>query len=180
MSKYGREVTELICLTRDGNKDAFGVLFARTFGHLVDVARRYLIDKNDCEDVAIEAFEKALKYIHAFNARQDGYNWLCRITQNVASDYNKRALSHPTVYLEENSRVCSVDEFYNTLENRELYKRLSLLSEEERNVVYYYYWEGLTYDEIATILGRSKSMTFYLIERAKKKLKKIYGQTLNK
>ncbi len=174
MSKHGRKITELLCSIRGGDENAWRELFHQTFKHLKDVAYQYAIDKNDCEDVVLEAYEKVHKYVNTFDPEQDGYNWLCRIVQNVAFDHNKRILSRPTVLLEEGAQAFSVDDFYNVLENHELRAKLLTLSEEEQTVIYYRYWEGRSYEEIAKLMGKAKSMIFYIDRRSAKKLKKNY------
>ena len=91
MSKYRHRINALLLEIKNGDISKVAELYEETYNHLIVIALINLNNKNDSEDVLHETYCRVIEYIHSFNALKDGYNWLCRIVQNVARDFNKRA-----------------------------------------------------------------------------------------
>lgn len=90
MSKYCQEVNK--CLLKLQRKDMSQVekLAELTTNHLIGVAKSYLVNKDNAEDVVADTFIKIIRYIDSFDNSKDGYNWMLKIVENIAIDYNKR------------------------------------------------------------------------------------------
>ena len=58
MSKYGKIVNEYVEKIKAGDKNYLALLVELTFNHLANVARTYLINKADAEDVVADTFRK--------------------------------------------------------------------------------------------------------------------------
>lgn len=88
MSKYAKEVNRYLLYIQKGDETKIKDLFDLTANHLKGMVNVYLNNKNDCEDVVIETFERVIRYIRSFNKNQDGYNWICTIARNIIRDHN--------------------------------------------------------------------------------------------
>ncbi len=86
------KVNKLLNRIKTGQKDAFEELYNCTYNHLKVVALNYLADSSDLDDVLNDSYLKAYKYCSSVDMSKDGYNWLCKIVQNTAYDYNKQKM----------------------------------------------------------------------------------------
>ena len=95
MSKIGAEVNRILREIKLKKQDAFEHLIAITYNHLKVVAFNYLKDKNDVEDVVNETYLRVNSYIDSADLEKDGYNWICKIVQNLCYDFkSKRGVCH--------------------------------------------------------------------------------------
>ncbi len=157
MSKYSQQVNTLLIQIKDGDKSKMSELFDLTRNHLRHVALHYLVNKKDCDDAVSETYFRVVKYIATFDARKDGYNWICRIVQNVAMDMNKEHVnyvSHEDSLIDDFSYP---DEIDGMLTRDALYQYVKTLSQVDRQIIYYRYYLDLPYDAIAKKLNRAKS-----------------------
>ncbi len=173
MSRYGKQVTELLRLARLGDEQSWKTLFFTTYDHLLGVARHYLLDKNESEDVVLETFERAYRYIHSADSQRDGYNWLCKIAQNVCAAHNKKTLLQNSADLN-NAAFISEYDVYDRIERNEIKDVLRSLEKQEKQIVYYRFWEDLSYGEIARKLGMKKTTVYDAEKRILSKLSKYF------
>lgn len=163
MYSFYKQINSILRALKNGDKRYEKILYETTYNHLVGIAKKYAIDKNDCEDIVTEAFYKAFKYINSYDLKRDGYNWLCKIVQNVAYNYNKdiepavslESLVYiPVAFLNDNlDDACMLD------------KELNKLSRYEKQLIYLRFWEGLSYGEIANKLNRNKSTVHKQVQK---------------
>lgn len=172
MSKYAKVVNKLLHAIKKGAASKFDKLFDLTANHLLGVARYYLDDKSYCEDVVAEVFEKIFRYIHAYDENQDGYNWMCKITENVAHDYNRRVLQEFAL-----AEVGSKLNIKQELRIHEEYLDLSLavdsLDPESRDLVYQRFYFERSYEDIGRDLNLTKSAVKKRMDKILVKLKNL-------
>lgn len=154
MSKFRIEINSILFRIQQGDKSLCEVLYNRTYHHLKIIAYKYTFNRNDIDDVLIAAYVRVFNHIHTFNILKDGYNWMCKIVQNVANDFNKqRNLSNiddipDTIFIE---YLDDIDD------KTALVQELSRLSPEDQTLLYLKFWEGFTYRGIAKKLNMSKT-----------------------
>ena len=90
MSLLRGEVNRILKKLKSGNNAMMQELYQVTANHLKVIAYQYIFNKNDWEDVLMETYIRVQKYIQTFNDEKDGYNWLCRIVENIAHDMNRK------------------------------------------------------------------------------------------
>ncbi len=178
MSKYGNKVNVLLASIRSGKDEALDKLFEKTYNHLKTIAALYLFHPLDAEDVVSEAFLRACRYIRTFKDGMDGYNWLCKIVQNVAYDFNaKRIPSEGSNVLE---LLPAIDRFETSpevyLENKELLRALNALKNCDRRVILLYVFWGYSFTEIANLLDIPKTTVYDAYKRSEKAIIKFIGQ----
>ncbi len=173
MSKYQNEVNLIIRAIQRGHKSKENTLYDLTFNKLKIIALRYAFDKNDYEDILMEAYIRIFKYIDTVDTKQDGYNWMCKIVQNAAYDINQGIM--PFISLEEISLTKVVGDFRERIESKdEVVKVICKLQEYEQRMIYLKFYEGLSYSEIAEKLKSKKSTIHKQISAILKKLNKKF------
>ncbi len=172
MSLLKNEVNRILAKIRQGEEGAKEVLFEKTYNHLRAVAYRYLRDKNDVEDVLMNAYLKAFASVRAFDEKRDGYNWLCKIVQNEAFDYNKKKIDYLPIEEEIlGDEQTSLDEAL--AQSDEIWRWLQNYDERDRKIIYLKFWEEYSYAEIAKLLDMKKS-------NVHKRVSKIIAEILQK
>ncbi|WP_437191457.1 RNA polymerase sigma factor [Planctomicrobium sp. SH527] len=82
--------TRLVEETRQGNRDAFGVLVQRYEKRLIRVILRFVNDVDVAEDLAQETFIRAYERLDQFDPSRRFSPWLFRIGVNLAMDFHRR------------------------------------------------------------------------------------------
>ncbi|MBQ8658638.1 MAG: sigma-70 family RNA polymerase sigma factor [Clostridia bacterium] len=172
MSKQRDKINELMKRLQAGEKSCFAAIHNSTYNHLLSVAMHYLIDKSEAEDVLSESYLKMMKYLESADLTQDCYNWLCKIVQNTAYDFNQKR-----------RKFLSLDDFAYTLpdpatsyapedwlERGELRDAIKKLKESDQKITYLYFFEGLILEDVAKRTNISKSTVSAHVKQIRKQL----------
>lgn len=163
-----REIDQkLVERAQAGDKRAFGMLVAKYQRKLTRLVSRLVRDPGEAEDVTQEAFIKAYRALGAFRGDSAFYTWLYRIGVNTAKNYlvaqGRRVPTQTAVDNEdaENFEGGELLRDVNTPE-AELMSRqivetvnasMEALPEELRTAIRLREIEGLSYEEIATLMN---------------------------
>ncbi len=79
--------TELVTLALEQNQAAYIVLYKRYDVGVRSHISRYIPQKEDIEDIALESFQKAFSQIASYNPEYKFSTWLYRIARNTAFDH---------------------------------------------------------------------------------------------
>ena len=82
--------SELVRLALEQNQAAFIVLYTRYNIGVKSHISRYVSQKEDIEDIALESFQKAFSQISTYNDEYKFSTWLYRIARNTAFDHMSR------------------------------------------------------------------------------------------
>lgn len=172
MSLLKKEVNQYLLSLKQGDMNAFEKLYNATVQHLIIIARNNLSNKSYIEEVLDDVYLKVIQYINSFDHEKDGYNWMCKITENVAKTYNNKN-SKNTVELE---RVIlqAEDKLENVEFTEDIEKAISSLDNISRKIFYYYYYRGLSYTEVAKLLNCHRTNICYHIKKIKRALKNYF------
>ncbi len=174
MSKYHHQVNTLLLQIKNGDQSKLTDLHNLTYNHLKYVALHYIFNKNNFEDVLNEAYYRTLKYIKSFSIFKDGYNWLCRIIQNVAMDMNRENSQYvlcEDVLIDDFNFEEEIDR---RLKKDALYRYVKTLPQIDRKIIYYKYYLDWTYDRISKKINRSKSFVYSRIKIIEKNFPKNF------
>jgi len=178
---------------KDGDKDAFEILYRRYEKPVLDLIYRMVIDASAAESLCQEAFYRVVKSRKRYQATSQFKTWLFQIAINLCRDRLRR-MKHRS-HLSLNAPVRSQNDGGIELQDRisdpapgaaanlesaqleSLVKAaISSLPEEEHLVVVMKEYQGMPYSEIAEVLncpiGTLKSHN----HRAHQKLKKILSK----
>jgi RNA polymerase sigma-70 factor (ECF subfamily) len=172
MSFLGKNVNKILLKIKMGDEESKNVLFNKTYNHLKGVAYSYVYDKNDVEDVLVEAYDKVFRRLDSFDFKKDGYNWMCKIIQHTAYDFNKKSVKE-TPFEEVEKRAYPVDIEEKIALEDEVERLLQGYSERDKTILKMYFWKNQTIMEIAEELGMGKS-------NVHKRMKLVIEQILEK
>ncbi len=140
-----------------------------------------LRDRSAVEDVVQATFTKAWYRIASFKGDASLYTWLYRVAVNSAKDYVKARSRRPLAALDETSaqRIPSDEpHVIEGLERRELRLQVraavAALPERYRTVLALRELEGLTYQQIAEVLGLSLGTVESRLFRARRRLQAAF------
>lgn len=142
---------------------AANALVRRHQKFVYSIAFRYLGQHEDAEDVAQEAFIKALDNLNRFKGDSNIRTWLYSITANLAKNHlrKKKIINFFTMNSERedyelNSNTSSPLQELEIKEFTENFnKLLGKLPQKQRETFALRYFDGFTYEEISDMLGTS-------------------------
>ncbi|MBR0427857.1 MAG: sigma-70 family RNA polymerase sigma factor [Clostridia bacterium] len=133
---------------------------------ILQIAYQNLFNKSDAEDVAQEVFIKLINTLDKLKNNEHIKAWLIRVTINLSKDYNKSFWNKNTTAIDEELK-------YFDEENQEVFKELSKLNPDYRNIIYLYYYQGYRIAEISEILSMNQNTVSSYLTRARKEFKNI-------
>jgi len=133
-------------------------------------------DRHEVEDVAQGVFLKVFTRIDRFDGQSRFYTWLYRIAANAAKDHVKKRSRRPAVALEEDAVLPAGEDGpeagASRSELREAVRRaIRDLPPRYREILTLRELEGLSYNEVATVLRISVGTVESRLHRARAKLK---------
>jgi len=153
---------ELLAMAREGDADAFELIYDRHAGAAFSLAYRICGGSGAAEDVVQDAFLSAWRGRDRYDpARGQVRSWLLRIVHNSAIDRVRRSGVHERRRasaegiedrLEAPDRTD--EEVAQRAEATEVRGALGTLPEEQRQVIELAYFDGLTHTQIAAKLGQ--------------------------
>ena len=168
---------QLVKLSLEGDKDAFGALVERHWCLVRAIALARLGDPHSADDVAQESFIRAWTHLLTLRDHNRFRGWVCRIAQQRASDYlrrKSRGVRKMETFPEDIDAVLvspEADPGLSAGKIRFVREALGRLPEKFREVVTLRFLVGLNAVEIAKALGRRPGTVRVQLHRAYRKLK---------
>ncbi len=130
--------------------------------------------RETAEDLTSQTFFKALEKIDTFKIHDNFSAWLYRIARNLVIDYYRTKKNNNDI--DDVWDLSSKEDLELDIDNKnkilEIKKYLQNLKVEQREIVIMRVWEGLTYKEIADILGKNVGGVKMIFSRTISKLRK--------
>ncbi|HZR68965.1 MAG TPA: RNA polymerase sigma factor RpoE [Burkholderiales bacterium] len=182
---------QLVERAQKGDKQAFEALVSKYQRKLARLLARFIRDPAEVEDVAQEAFIKAYRALPSFRGDSAFYTWLYRIGINTAKNYlvamGRRAPtatefdSEEAEGFEDGEHLRDINTPESVLMSNEIARTVNdtmeQLPEELRNAITLREIEGLSYEDIATIMncpiGTVRSRIFRAREAIAEKLRPL-------
>lgn len=158
MSLFRYKVNYLLKCVQKGDKEKFAKLWEETYSYMKYIAIRYVHDKNEWQDVLSEAYLRVLSYNSKANTERDGYNWLCKIVQNVAYDFNKK--NEQDLPLESAYYISAPNTFGQLFTNDEVAREMEKLTDDDKQLIAMRFFDNMTYSKMADILNSKKSTIY--------------------
>jgi RNA polymerase sigma-70 factor, ECF subfamily len=156
---------ELVKSACAGDVDSFRKLYERYYGMAVGIAYSRLADKHLAEDAAQEAFAIACRRLYSLRDTQRFPEWLGTICRRTASRMARSQTNGAPIKSEPISPVSE-----DHCRREQVHEALNQLSKSEREIIHLHYFSGLSYDEIARVLGVSPQAVHGRMQRARRKL----------
>lgn len=175
---------ELIQRLKKGEEEAFRVLVRQYQSRLYGMIIGIVLEREESRDILQEVFLKVYTAIGSFEGRSGLITWLRRIAINECLNWRRRwkrrfRWKHQSLETEQGSQDMELgNEEYGpeTLYQKKrleklLMERLNSLPEDARTVFVLRELEGLTYDEIASLLNINKGTVSSRLFHARQRLK---------
>jgi RNA polymerase sigma-70 factor (ECF subfamily) len=166
---------ELVELFQKGNETSFNELVKRYQEKIYWIARRFVNDHDQADDIVQEVFVKVYRALKNFRGESSVYTWLYRITINVALNALRKQRIRDFV---------RIDEFFETAEDENeqpdaifekdeqqklIEEAIAKLPEKQKAVFILRYHEELSYEEISLVLktsvGGLKANYFHAVKK---------------
>ncbi len=185
----GPEDREVIERARSGDHDAFRVLVERYQGRVYRLALRVLRDEEQARDAVQDAFLKVYRSLDRFQGRSSFYTWLYRLVLNVCLDLRRRdRLDRQVEWSEERWEQASEEDAGPdpisgspspdpelALDRAELGSAIAAairsLPDDARRTLLLREVDGLSYAEIATVLGVPRGTVMSRLHYARRRLR---------
>lgn len=151
--------------------ESFHAFYSRYHSLLLGVAQQRLVGMSSAEDVVAETF--AIAWSHHREGRNLTLPWLYQVLRNlIGNEYQRASRATDLVDRMGASLGSNVVEFA-VDEAMSLRALIRELPDEDRDLIYMAYWEDLSRNELAAILGCSSTAVRLRLMRAKRRLKAL-------
>jgi RNA polymerase sigma-70 factor, ECF subfamily len=185
---------ELVRRVQAGDRAAFDLLVRKYQHRIAHLVSRYVRDQAEAEDVAQEAFIKAYRGLANFRGESAFYTWLYRIAVNTAKNWlvasGRRvpdqgvdavdAEQYESGALLRDGATPEREMLSREIE-AEIHRTIEALPRELREAITLREMEGLSYEEIATVMdcpvGTVRSRIFRAREAVDRRLAPLLDET---
>ena len=161
-----RSELHLIEAANGGDIESFGLLCRRYYAAMVALGYSVLGEHQLAEDAAQESFARALVNLRNLKNKNRFAPWLSGICRNVAKDMLTAKIRQINT-----GDISTATEHDNSDKNNRLVHRaIKQLPESAKELVVLRYYDGLSYEQISSVLGISKASINGRLTRAKRKI----------
>jgi RNA polymerase sigma-70 factor, ECF subfamily len=155
---------ELVARSIGGDQDSFNQLILRWERPIYALAYRTIGREEDARDVCQETFLRAFRALPKFRGQSKFSSWLYRIALNLCHDWLRRERRAPTVQPPEDVDLGEIQASAGPSESiealvarqdlaRHVERAMAQLPEEQRTAIVLKEYHGLTFQEIADVMG---------------------------
>ncbi len=178
--------TELIANLRNGQEQAFDVLFRRYHKDIRNVILHYTKDRLITEDLSQDTFIKIYTSLKGGKYAEQGsfLPWALRIARNLCMDYLRKESQ-----FSRSAKIIHDDCLFTTAnqgaeaklsakqQDQQLHRFINRLPDDQKKVVHYRFFEELTFKEIAGLMNTSVNTSLGRMRYGVMHLRKQVAQT---
>lgn len=173
------ELKKALQRAQSGDQDAFGWIY----DHFADKIYRFIFfrvgQKETAEDILSDTFIKGWQKINQINSPAALSGWLYQIARNNIIDYYRIKKEVVSLDEVENFLIDEVDpvDFVNlNLQQKRITEVIHKLVPDQQQVIKYRYFEDLSNEEIAYVMGKTEGAIRVIQHRAIIRLKELLDQ----
>jgi RNA polymerase sigma-70 factor (ECF subfamily) len=170
LAKPAEETTWLADAKR-GDSRALGIFYRECQQQVYALCYRILESADDAEDAMQATFVRAFRALPGFRGQSSLQTWLYRITVNEALQVMRRRTARASAILED-ARV--PDGSAQVDERMAVRAAMAAMKPDLRVVIALRFWEELSYEEVAGVLGISLPAARMRIKRAREEFQRLY------
>jgi RNA polymerase sigma-70 factor, ECF subfamily len=155
---------ELVARSIGGDANSFNELIKRWERPIYALAYRQIGREEDARDVCQETFLRAYRALNGFRGQAKFSSWLYRIALNLCRDWLRRERRTPVVTVSEDVDLIELASKLEPSESvedrvarhdlsRAVERAMAVLPEEQRTAILLKEYHGLTFQEIADLVG---------------------------
>jgi RNA polymerase sigma-70 factor (ECF subfamily) len=155
---------ELVARSVGGDANSFNELIKRWERPIYALAYRQIGREEDARDVCQETFLRAYRALNGFRGQAKFSSWLYRIALNLCRDWLRRERRSPVVTVAEDVDLIELASKLEPSESvedrvarhdlsRAVERAMAVLPEEQRTAILLKEYHGLTFQEIADLVG---------------------------
>jgi len=175
--------TDIVARAQKGDHDAFEQIVTAFEKKVYNMALRYTNDPEDALDISQEVFLRVYRFLPNYKGNSTLSTWIYRITMNVCHDTAGKKSNLNELSLDagddDEKPITEISDVrfdpekeFERKQTKELIARgIALLDSEQRDAIIMRDINGMSYDEIADVLGLSQGTVKSRIFRAREKLK---------
>jgi RNA polymerase sigma-70 factor (ECF subfamily) len=167
-ARMSEQQTDQVLIERvqRGDKQAFNLLVIKYQNKVCNLVSRYVSNSGDVPDVAQEAFIKAYRALPTFRGESAFYTWLYRIAVNTAKNYLVAQGRRPPAsdidaedaeYYGSGNALKEISNPENLMLSEELkrvvFSTIESLPDDLKTAISLRELDGLSYEEIAEVMG---------------------------
>jgi RNA polymerase sigma-70 factor (ECF subfamily) len=192
MSDSAQVDRQLVERVQKGDKRAFDLLVLKYQHRILSLISRYIRDVDEVQDVAQEAFVKAYRALPNFRGDSQFYTWMYRIAINTAKNHLVALQRRPpgvdidiedAEHFDGDSPLKDIENPENRLFgdelNRVVQEAIGALPPDLRTAVTLREFEGLSYEDIATVMECPVGTVRSRIFRARESIDKYVKAQMN-
>lgn len=180
--------SQLIKSLKEGNQEAYHVLFTQYGRSLYSLVFRMCGNKEDSEDIVQKTFLEAFRHMRDFREESGVYTWLYTIAKNQCIRLLQKRRRQSFAAMEQLMQTAQLDsepDSYETLEKQFYINQvkegcllglLRCLSLQQRMAFILNVLIGLKIQDVSAVLGKSENAVRLLVHRAKQNLKDFLCQ----
>ena len=141
-----------------GDREAFGELYERYVASVYRHLFHMVSDVDIAQDLTEQTFLRALEAIHRYERRGVPIlAWLLRIARNLCLNDQRVRRNNSSVRRNGDGDVVASPEFFceAKLDGEEVRRAVQALDGDQRQVIVLRFMDGLSYAEVARVLGKS-------------------------
>jgi len=174
----------LILRVRDGDREAFGLIYKSYFDALHRFANYRISNEEDRDDILGKVFAEVFDTLRQGKEVRDLRAYFYQVLRNIIFDYYKerRLVREKEIELGEagvervrdNAALNPEEKIDREIDYQRALKHIGRLREEQREVIQLRFFEELEISEIAIVMNKSHVGARVLLHRALEALKKAY------
>lgn len=161
----------------NGDSEDLRILLERYSESLTLFINGYVHNMEDAEELMLDAFAIVASGMSRFKGKSSFKTWLFAIGRNLAFKHIKRhriqiePLNEETVQAEEQAEAEL--KLLKEERNAMFYSALKQLNPDYRQAIYLVYFEDMSIEEAALVMGKGRKQFYNLVSRARASMKRI-------
>jgi len=170
---------ELMMRVKDGDDSAFNELIRRHYRSVMNFIYRFTRDRENSEDLTQEVFLRIYRSVKSYKPEAKFTTWLFKIATNLCITKVKYRNKEQTLSLDDvsgtedlkDSKISDgFDLKYRSEMRKIIFDALNSIPERERVSIILCKYEGLSYDEVAEVIGCTVGAVKTYVHRGRLKL----------
>jgi len=179
--KLSSEEAELVSRCQQGDQNSMNEVFSRYHDKVYRVAYGVVTNREDALDIVQEVFVNLFRSIKNFKGKSNFYTYIYRMAMNTAIDYSRKVKRFPTSSIGEGGRGQPSDGAEkrpdSLLLDKELDEKLNAamakLPKDQKAAIIYRDVEGLSYQEMAEVMGCNIGTVMSRLHYARKRMREL-------